>query len=216
MARAGLSGSEPGADLSAWLAKMTAWLYGSPAPSWTICITTYWEPLFNSGPGQYWYTILFLKHKIYKLTSGFWTSCPFENSISTLPVEKSLHTSKMHLHSGSGCGSMHKSVLVFALFYWSTYWDWTQHKHQPPVPCRTSISLRPTVKFNCLWNPDNPTASIYFRLGGAMCTYADMHQFAHMNGSWGVPVLFGIRSLCRIWSFLQDYGIQLALSIQIT
>ena len=39
MAQAGLSSSEPGADLSAWLAKITAQLNGSMAPSWAICIT---------------------------------------------------------------------------------------------------------------------------------------------------------------------------------
>ena len=40
MARAGLSGSELGADLSAWLAKITARLSGSMAPSRAICITS--------------------------------------------------------------------------------------------------------------------------------------------------------------------------------
>ena len=40
MARAGLSGSEPGADLSAWLAKIMARLSGSTAPSRAVCITS--------------------------------------------------------------------------------------------------------------------------------------------------------------------------------
>ena len=40
MAQAGLSGSEPGADLSAWLAKITARLSGSTAPSQAVYITT--------------------------------------------------------------------------------------------------------------------------------------------------------------------------------
>ena len=40
MARAGLSGSEPGADLSAWLAKIMARLNGSTAPSRAVDITT--------------------------------------------------------------------------------------------------------------------------------------------------------------------------------
>ena len=39
MARAGLSGSEPGADLSAWLAKIMAQLSGSTAPSRAVYIT---------------------------------------------------------------------------------------------------------------------------------------------------------------------------------
>ena len=39
MARAGLSGSEPGADLSAWLAKIMARLSGSTAPSRAVYIT---------------------------------------------------------------------------------------------------------------------------------------------------------------------------------
>ena len=49
MARAGLSGSEPGADLSAWLAKIMAWLSGSTAPSQAICITTLLHPLTPLG-----------------------------------------------------------------------------------------------------------------------------------------------------------------------
>ena len=40
MARAGLSGSEPGADLSAWLAKIMARLSGSTAPSRAVYITS--------------------------------------------------------------------------------------------------------------------------------------------------------------------------------
>ena len=40
MARASLSSSEPGADLSAWLAKIMAQLNGSTAPSQAICITS--------------------------------------------------------------------------------------------------------------------------------------------------------------------------------
>ena len=40
MARASLSGSEPGADLSAWLAKIMARLSGSTAPSRAVYITT--------------------------------------------------------------------------------------------------------------------------------------------------------------------------------
>ena len=39
MARAGLSGSEPGADLSAWLAKIMARLSGSTALSQAVYIT---------------------------------------------------------------------------------------------------------------------------------------------------------------------------------
>ena len=44
MARAGLSGSEPGADLSAWLAKIMARLSGSTAPSRAVYITTQQYP----------------------------------------------------------------------------------------------------------------------------------------------------------------------------
>ena len=40
MAQAGLSGSEPGADLSAQLAKITARLNGLMALSRAVCITT--------------------------------------------------------------------------------------------------------------------------------------------------------------------------------
>ena len=40
MARASLSGSEPGADLSAWLAKIMAPLSSSTALSRAVCITT--------------------------------------------------------------------------------------------------------------------------------------------------------------------------------
>ena len=43
MARAGLSGSEPGADLSAWLAKIMARLSGSTAPSRAVYITSFTE-----------------------------------------------------------------------------------------------------------------------------------------------------------------------------
>ena len=39
MAQAGLSGSELGADLSAWLAKIMAWLSGLTAPSRAVYIT---------------------------------------------------------------------------------------------------------------------------------------------------------------------------------
>ena len=39
MAQAGLSSSEPGANLSAWVAKIMAWLNGSTALSQVICIT---------------------------------------------------------------------------------------------------------------------------------------------------------------------------------
>ena len=45
MARAGPSGSEPGADLSAWLAKIMARLSGSTAPSRAVYITTRKFPL---------------------------------------------------------------------------------------------------------------------------------------------------------------------------
>ena len=61
--------------------------------------------------------LVFKTRKSYKLTSGFWSSRPFENSLYTWPVEKSLHTSKRHVRPWSGCGSIHKSVLVFGLFY---------------------------------------------------------------------------------------------------
>ena len=47
MARAGLSGSELGADLSAWLAKIMARLSGSTAPSRAVYITKGdWVPTY--------------------------------------------------------------------------------------------------------------------------------------------------------------------------
>ena len=54
MAQTGLSGSELGADLSAWLAKIMAQLNGSTAPSWAVCITTgkrevFWKVLWWWG-----------------------------------------------------------------------------------------------------------------------------------------------------------------------
>ena len=51
MARASLSSSELGANLSAWLAKITAQLIGLTAPSQAVCITTpiwsFWWVMYN-------------------------------------------------------------------------------------------------------------------------------------------------------------------------
>ena len=142
MARVGLSGSEPGADLSAWLAKIMARLSGSTAPSWAVYITSLYNTIMikfsKQVPYLHYSWCSFLTHCSDQVISRLSALCSYYCIITERLCIRGSSCSKFSgLFSLSGWrswrfikGYAKKKSATQGCFIWLR-----PPRHPPPPPC---------------------------------------------------------------------------------